>query len=1020
MDDLSKVFKNAFIDQEAYIKTIIPDLNFDENSIKSIKNLGQSFVKNITEDNSFTIEKFLQEYSLSEEEGIAIMCLAESLVRVPDYKVAFDLASDKLQNKDWSRNAESNLLIQAASLGLNISSKFVGQSDNILKKLFNKAGAPLFVTIMKKAIGFFSKEFILGTEINKALKKEKKYKQYRFSFDLLGESSRNFTQAEAYFKRYIEAADILGDFYPTDSGIKIFHRPNLSVKFTSLYPRIELDKYEDIKEYLLPKLISLIKKLKQYQISISFDAEEADRLEIYMLLMQDLIENENFSDYEGIGFVVQAYQKRAKYILDAILNLSKNTGKKIPVRLVKGAYWDSEIKYAQENGLKDYPVFTKKDYTDANYIACARMMIENHNHIFCQFGTHNALTAAYIIEMTKNIDFEFQKLYGMGNILHQNIVGEKHNVRIYAPIGETNDLLAYLMRRMLENGANSSFIHKVHDETIDKESLIYDIRKKILSNINPSPIILPEDIYKERKNSKGLDRGYHQYNNHLKKEIYHISDKIYEGYSIIKGEKICNEKKEIFRPGNLEDKIGSISHANNEDLKNAINIAEDGFKQWHDVKLSEKQKILNQIAASLEENQFELINLLMKEAGKSPDDAIAELREAVDFCKYYAVQAKKVMQDITLPSYTGEKNILSHHGRGIFVCISPWNFPLAIFLGQIVAALVTGNSVIAKPAEQTSLIATFAVNLIHKAGIPVEALQLVVARGALVGQHIISSEKIAGVTFTGSTKTARKINMSLAERKSSIIPFIAETGGQNAMIVDSTALLEQVCDDVLHSSFYSAGQRCSALRILYIQDDIYDELLDMISDSIATLRIGDTLDFANDIGPVIDSAAKEVLVEHIEYMKKKNFNILETKPQITSHNGHYIEPHIIEVDNISDIPDENFGPILHVAKYKSNKLDQVIDEINNYGYGLTFGIHSRIESKIEYIRSKIEAGNIYANRTTTGAVVGTHPFGGEKKSGTGFKAGGPHYLLKFLTERTTSINLTAIGGNIELLKLSGE
>ena len=1017
--DLAKISKNSFVNQDHYIKSILHDLSLNDDAITSIKENTLDLVSIIAKDESFTIEKFLQEYSLSEDEGIAVMCLAESLIRVPDYKIAFDLTTDKLEGKDWEIGKNKNILIQIASIGLSISSMFVGitKGDNLLTNLVNKVSAPIFVTIIKRAIKLFSSEFILAEKIDEALKRTNKFQEYRFAFDLLGESARNFLQADTYYKRYEEAIELLGKFYTSNKSEKIFHRPNLSVKFTSLYPRFELTKYEDVSNYLMPKLIKLIKNLQKHNVSISFDAEEANRLEIYMMVMRDLILRDEFKDFEGIGFVVQAYQKRAKYVLEEIVALSKETSKKIPVRLVKGAYWDTEIKHAQEMGLKDYPVFTKKEYVDANYIACAKYMIGHHQNIFCQFGTHNALTASYVMEMAKDIDFEFQKLFGMGNVLHREIISQKHKVRIYAPIGETSDLLAYLMRRMLENGANSSFVHQIYDSKIKKEDLAYDIKDKLLE-LRESNIKLPSQIYHDRKNSLGFDMGYSNYLYNIKNNVDHYHGKTYQGYSLIEGQKIKSNPQPIYMPGNNREKIGEIHQCSKDDLLRSIDIAEAGFKHWSTTDLSLRSEVLNNIADLFEKNQFELFNLLIKEAGKSIDDAISELREAIDFCRYYAIQASEIMRETIMPSPTGERNILSLHPRGIFICISPWNFPLAIFTGQIVASLVTGNSVIAKPAEQTSLIAYFAVKLMHKAGIPEEVLNLIIASGSSVGEHIISSEKISGVTFTGSTKTARIINMNLAARESSIVPLIAETGGQNAMIVDSSALLEQVCDDVIHSSFYSAGQRCSALRVLYIQDDIYDPLLTMITDTIKTLKVGDTVDFSNDIGAVIDKTSKKELENHIDYMKKQKFNIVDTKATITSENGNFFEPKIIEINSILDIPDENFGPILHVIKYKAGNLDSVIDEINNYGYGLTFGIHSRIESKIEYLRSKIEAGNLYANRSTTGAVVGTHPFGGEKKSGTGFKAGGPHYLLKFLTERTTSINLTAIGGNIELLKLS--
>jgi len=1009
----------SFLDQEQYMQDIQSEIQLNTEVIANIKKEGRFLAQKIQNDTSFSIEKFFQEYSLSGEEGIAIMCLAESILRVPDSKVAFELACDKLEGKNWSSPKGHNMLIKFASLGLNFSSKFLNitKPQNLITSLISKLSGPIFVSALKQAIKLFSNEFILSNTVEKALQKTKKYPQYTFSFDLLGESARNFTQSNLYYQRYLEAIDLISNFDSDEGSASIFQRPNLSVKFTSLYPRFELVKYEDIKEFLLPKLETLVTKAKANSISISFDAEEAARLDIYMLIMHDLIKR--VKDFEGIGFVVQAYQKRAKSILEEILKLSISTGKQIPVRLVKGAYWDSEIKHAQELGLEDYPVFTKKDYTDANYIYCTRFIAKHNNNFYPQFGTHNALTTAYVLEIMKGKDFEFQKLFGMGNLLHQELLSKNQKVRIYAPIGDTNDLLAYLMRRMLENGANSSFINKIYDLNIKASDLIYDISEKI-TKISKSPITLPQNLYPDRINSSGYDLGYKSQMQLLQENILSFNKKQYQAKSIINGKEIRGDVIVVKSPSNSSYQLGGKSFCSSKDMARALQAAKVGIEQWSKNSTRHRGEILEKIANLYETNQYELLSLLIREAGKSIDDAVAEVREAIDFCRYYAVQAQKIMAPIEMPSPTGEKNILTLHPKGIFVCISPWNFPLAIFTGQIVAALVTGNSVLAKPAEQTSLIAYFAVKLMHQAGIPKEVLHLIIAPGREIGKYIISSEEISGVTFTGSTATARMINMALAERHSSIATLIAETGGQNAMIVDSSALLEQVCDDVINSSFYSAGQRCSALRILYIQEEIFDPLVKMITDAISTLNVGNTIDFANDIGPVINEQAKESLQKHIDYMRGKGYKVSDAAPQKICNAGSFLAPHIIEVESINDIPDENFGPILHIARFSINAFDKIIDEINNYGYGLTFGIHSRIEERIEYLRSKIEAGNLYANRSTTGAVVGTHPFGGEKKSGTGFKAGGPHYLLKFLNERTSSINLTAIGGNIELLRLSGE
>lgn len=1008
--EISKISTDIFEDENSFIKKYINELNFDFRTNDNIRKRSEFFIKRIQGSTSFSVEQFLQEYSLTLEEGIAVMCLAESLIRIPDSDVAFELALDKLSDKLWARHLISakTSFIRLASLGLFVAGKWSDfcNYDNIISNTISRIGRPVFLSAIRTVITWLGREFVLGENIELGIARTSSFKGYKFSFDLLGESARTFQQAEEYYRRYLESIDSIAKSNIEDAS--------LSVKITALYPRLELAKIEDAENYLLPKLITLIKKMQEHNIAITFDAEEYYRLQAYLHIITKVISHEELKDFNKIGIVVQSYHKSAGHVVDYIISLSKSLNKTIPIRLVKGAYWDSEIKHAQSLGLPNYPVFTKKELTDAHYLIIAKKILANDKYITPQFATHNAITASSIIELAQDKPFEFQKLHGMGYELHSELV-KNHPVRIYAPIGKMEDLLAYLMRRLLENGANTSFVHQVNKQ--DSE-MVYNIYQKVMNLGNDTNIPLPSNIYLNRKNSMGYELGIKSMQEELMNGINKFSDKIYRACSIINGKEVFNKRAtDHFRPSKISEKIGDISIATEDHMKDSIGSAVKGFNSWTKKPVKERGDILRNIANLFEKHQHELFSLLIKEAGKSIGDAILELREAVDFCRYYANEAEKTMQDRIMPAITGESNVLKMHGRGVFLCISPWNFPLAIFTGQIVAALVSGNSVISKPADQTSIIAHFAIKLMHEAGVPADVLHLIIAPGSLVGKYVVPHENIAGVVFTGSTATAKIINSTLANRDGAIIPIIAETGGQNAMIVDSSALLEQVTDDVLTSAFYSAGQRCSALRILYVQDEIYDALIELITGAIAALKIGDTTNFANDIGPVIDKASFDILSNHITDMEGKGFKILATHPQ-KGHlkDGYYFYPHVIGINSINDIESEKFGPILHIARYKHQDLDKVIDEINGYGFGLTFGIHSRIESKIEYISSKIKAGNIYVNRSTTGAVVESQPFGGENKSGTGFKAGGPYYLLKFMLERTTSVNLTAIGGNIELIK----
>ncbi|GAB4163317.1 MAG: bifunctional proline dehydrogenase/L-glutamate gamma-semialdehyde dehydrogenase PutA [Rickettsiaceae bacterium] len=1018
---LEKMFPNHTYSETELVKTMLPLAKLREHEQQSAIIRGRKFVEKIRADQSFSIEGFLQLYSLSQAEGVAILALAEALLRVPDLAISKQLIADKLAQKNWQaflfkRTKSIKTLI--ASFGLYFSGKFTEatNSDAVIAKLLDRVGQPAFIKILKASIVFLSKEFVFASTIQEALERRANFPNNKFSFDLLGESARTYAQAERYYKQYEEAVDLLTKEFPYNQEA-LEDRPNLSVKLTALHPRFELAKMQELEQELLPKVVSLVERVRDSHLTITFDAEETYRTDAYLLFLTKLVQHPSFAQFDGIGFVVQAYQTRSQEIVGYLINLAKDVKRKIFIRLVKGAYWDSEIKHAQELGLSHYPVFTVKDYTDLSYIACAKKILDNDQFIYPQFATHNALTAATIIELAGDKKFEFQKLYGMGNVLHKELESYR-NVRIYSPVGTTKDLLAYLMRRMLENGASANFVSKVNSIEASIDEVVYNLSDRVLGLLDhENKIVLPENIYPNRKNAMGYELGYKSNYDYIQEKVASYFDKVHNVGSIIDGKEIISEKhiQENFCPAKSAQKFSSISNSVEGEIKEAIASADKEFDHWTKYDVSQRALILENIAKLFEDNKFELYALLIKEAGKSIQDAISEVIEAVDFCRYYASQAKLIMQDKKLPGATGESNVLSMHGRGVFLCISPWNFPFAIFTGQIVAALVSGNTVIAKPSAQTPVIANFAVKLMHKAGVPKSALHLTISSGSNISKYAVADERIAGVAFTGSCAAAQSINSVLATKKSGIPPLIAETGGQNAMIVDSSALLEQVTDDVLTSAFYSAGQRCSALRMLYVQEEIYDELLEMIKGATELIRVGDTVDFSVDVGPVIDQNAKGSLESHVADMSAKKFKIFAHPQSGASKDGYFFYPHIIEVNSINDIEDEKFGPILHITKYKSKDLDKVIDEINNCGFGLTFGIHSRVEEKIEYIRTRVKVGNIYANRSIVGAKVESQPFGGQNKSGTGFKAGGPNYLLRFMTERTTTINTTAFGGNVELL-----
>jgi len=998
---LDKISEMALWNESECVEHLLPIANEFKDNHKKIFRRAKKYVEEIrSQSGGINIESFINEYSLDSREGVMIMCLAEALLRIPDKNTIDELIKDKLESPKWEQHIDSKqpLFINAATWSLMLTGKVINLEDTqdgisgAFAYLLNRMSEPVIRTAITKAMHFLGTQFVIGENIHNALKRaEALHDQgYLLSYDMLGEAAITNAQAEDFYQSYMDSITHIGEYTQHDKPLHT--QAGISVKLSALHPRYELMKRERVISELLPRLKNILLHAKKNHIPVAIDAEESSRLDISLEILNNIIKDKELADYDGIGFVVQAYQKRASFVIKHIINLAKEHNHYIPIRLVKGAYWDSEIKWAQESGLEGYPVFTKKSHTDLSYFACANIMLDNIDYIYPQFATHNALTVAGILEISelKNIadtKFEFQRLYGMGETFYNQMVG-KRSVRIYAPIGKYNELLPYLIRRLLENGANTSFVNMVVDEEEPLSKLLRDPINRAIDNQNRihNEIPLPHHLFKNRQNSSGYDLGN-------KKHLEYLSS-------------IVNDKNSFKEIAKRYDKYEERNTAS------AIEKAHDAFNKWNNTSLEVRCQITNKIADLIVDHRNEAISLLINEAGKTIEDAISEIREAEDFCRYYSNIADTSLSPQNLQSPTGESNILTFEGRGVFACISPWNFPMAIFTGQIVAALVSGNCVIAKPAAQTPRISQFIIKLMHDAGIDKDVLQLVIGSGRTIGEEIINNNNIAGVAFTGSTEIAQHINITLAKRNTSIARLVAETGGQNCMIVDSSALLEQACNDIITSAFGSAGQRCSALRILYVQEDIADQIIELIAGAMAELKVGNPKEFDTDIGPVIDQNAKEMLQDHIDIMHKNAKFIACAEVKTPEEN--FIAPHAFEIDKIDILKEEIFGPILHIIRYKSENLSEVINDINNIGYGLTCGIHSRIDKRINYIKQSIRAGNLYINRSITGAVVGVQPFGGMGLSGTGPKAGGENYLHAFTTEKTITTNTAAIGGNVDL------
>ena len=1003
------------IDEDTWLKELLPLAAPDNAEHARITQGATQLIEQVRADDGaiHMIDALLLEYSLDTKEGILLMCLAEALMRIPDADTADALIRDKLSVADWKTHLSNSdsLFVNASTWGLLLTGKVVtmdenedGTPSNVINRLVNKLSEPVIRKVMNQAMKIMGHQFVLGRNIKEALKRGRDFREkgYTYSFDMLGEAALTSSDASKYFNDYINAIEAVGkDSYTGSSP-----RPTISIKLSALHPRYEVGQMDRVLGEMSETVLQLLKKARSLNVGVTIDAEEADRLELSLQLFQQLYQHEELRGWGEFGLVVQAYSKRALPVLVWLAALAKQQGDRIPLRLVKGAYWDSEIKNCQQRGLSGYPVYTRKEATDTAYLACARFLLSEgvRGHIYPQFASHNAHTVAAIVAMAMHDEFEFQRLHGMGDALYNTVINQHDvNVRIYAPVGNHKDLLPYLVRRLLENGANSSFVHRLVDARCPISDLVQhpaEVLSSRQSLANPY-IPKPWELFgSERQNSKGFNIEIEQEWSDFKALITPFMEHQWKAGPIISGQTLETSNVEtIVAPYDHNQAVGQVQWAGAAEVEQALFNAQQAFPLWRDTPVNERAEILERLADLLEANYGELMALCHREAGKTLQDSIDEIREAVDFCRYYAVQARKGMSEVTqLPLHNGTTAQLQRQGRGVFVCISPWNFPLAIFLGQITAALAAGNTVIAKPAEQTSLIAFRAIELLLEAGLPAGAIQFLPGDGATVGAPLTSDNRVAGVAFTGSTDTARLINRALSARDAEPVPFIAETGGQNAMIIDSTSLPEQVVRDVIRSAFASAGQRCSALRVLFVQQDVADRIIPMLRGAMMERVIGDPTLHKTDIGPVIDQQAQQGLLNHIERMRREAKLIAQSELPEHANQGTFVAPTAFEIQSIDQLTEEQFGPILHVVRYKASELDKVIDSINATGFGLTLGVHTRNETTAQHIARRVRAGNIYINRDQVGAVVGVQPFGGQGLSGTGPKAGGPHYLKRFTLE----------------------
>jgi len=1018
-------------DEEAVVAERIAKARLDPVALAEAQATARALVKGVRSHKPSGLDAFLHAYDLGSDEGIAMMCLAEALLRIPDSRTADELIADKLSGPDWSDKLgqSDSSFVNAATFSLLLTGKVLeganDRSDNwraALGRAVGRLGEPVVRTAVREAMKILGRNFVFGRTIDEALRRAEPERRQGLShsFDMLGEAARTFEDAERYAEAYRSALERIAA--EAESGFKA--SPGISVKLTALHPRYEWSRQEEAVAAVLPVVRELAMAASRAGVHLTIDAEEADRLELQMDVLEALVADEELfaGGWAGLGIAIQAYQKRAAPLCEWVVDLARAHGRRLMVRLVKGAYWDTEIKAAQVAGLPDYPVFTRKVATDVSYLACAKVLLEASDVIYPAFATHNANTIGQVKALAGSTRFEFQRLHGMGEALYEELgrleeaIGDERTpVRIYAPVGSHKELLAYLVRRLLENGANSSFVNRIADEHVSLDELVRDPVAE-LDRLHPKRnprIVLPRDIFgPARRNSAGVDLSDPLVREPLLQRLRKLESRSWNAAPA--GRKPAKGRA-VVSPHDHRVQVGTVTDATGADVDRMVRSGVSAQPAWDALGGEARARLLDRAADLYEEHREELFSLCIREGGKTLPDAVLEVREAVDFLRFYASEARRLFSGPhPLPGPTGEQNELRLHGRGLFVCISPWNFPLAIFTGPVAAALAAGNAAIAKPAEQTPLIGAFAVELMHRAGIPRDVVQLAPGDGK-VGAALTAHPLIGGVAFTGSTEVSRIINRTLSAREGPIIPFIAETGGQNAMIVDSSALPEQVTRDVVSSAFQSAGQRCSALRVLFLQEDVADGMIAMIAGAMKALKVGDPGDLATDVGPVIDADAKAALDEHLGWLEKNAKRICRLDLPPEAKNGTFVAPAMYEIRSLSQLNRENFGPILHVVRFAGEDLGEVVEAINATGYGLTLGLQSRIDTTRDFVEQNARVGNFYVNRNQIGAVVESQPFGGEGLSGTGPKAGGPHYVARFATERVTCIDTTAAGGNASLM-----
>ena len=1029
MIPLQALYAAADRDEAAAVRALLPAM--DPRQRATALELGRALVAGARAraDERPYLDAFLQEFGLSNQEGIALMCLAEALLRIPDDATADRLIAEKLAGGDWSSHAgrSDSLFVNASTWALMLTGGLVDLPSELrqdtggwFRGLARRVGDPIVRQALRRGMRIIGGEFVVGRTISEALARSGRERELSLcSFDMLGEGARTDEDANRYLESYRRAILAIGAAGRKIAAAYPHARSSISIKLSALDPRYSLTQKQRVRTRLIPRAMALARLAAYEGLALTVDAEEADRLEISLEVIDALARDAETSSWPGLGLAVQAYGRRAPVVIDWAAQLARESGRRMSVRLVKGAYWDSEIKRAQERGLGEFPVYTRKVSTDVAWLACARQLFAAAPAIYPQFATHNAHSIGAVLAMRPaGSRCEFQRLHGMGRLIYdeaQRTVADFPPVRVYAPVGQHADLLAYLVRRLLENGANTSFVNRFMDERVPVEDVVADPMTQLeaLDSIPHPGIPLPISLFgAARRNSRGVDFGECRDIDALEASVKSIGGRpLSAAGERVRGTVVSN-------PADRRDVVGEIHMAAAIDVTSAITMAAAAQPAWNETAASERAACLLRAADALEQARDRFIPLLVREAGKTLPDAIAEIREAVDFCRYYASEARRLFSEpLELPGPTGESNRLVLEGRGVFACISPWNFPLAIFTGQITAALAAGNSVVAKPAEATVLVGAAMIEILHQAGIPAGNLHFLPMEGRVFGETALSESALSGVVFTGSTATGQWLNRALAARPGPILPLIAETGGLNAMIVDSTALSEQVVDDVVSSAFLSAGQRCSALRLLFLQEEVADRIIEMLIGAMDALVIGDPAVAATDVGPVISERAATALLQHVDRMQTEARMLHACALDDRHAHGSFVAPHLIELRDARQLASEQFGPLLHLVRYRASDLEQALQAIRGSGYGLTLGVQTRLESTWQRVFRATSTGNTYVNRNMIGAVVGVQPFGGTGLSGTGPKAGGPHYLARFASERTLTVNTTATGGNAALLRL---